>query len=62
MARFKLLGGGNESDDISDGREFQCDCSVSGCPCTRWGNWVPAGRRIPNEVRCDKCNRGDHSG
>lgn len=57
-------GKSGNSDNISDGREFECDCSANGatCPCTRWGPWVPAGRPVPNEVRCDKCSRGNHSG
>lgn len=61
MSWLKSIGGGQDYP-ISDGGELQCDCTKSGCPCSRWGVWIPKGRPIPNVVVCDKCARGDHSG
>lgn len=54
--------GGSNQPEISTGEQYQCDCTASGCPCTRWGNWVAAGTPVPSQVRCDQCQRGDHSG
>lgn len=66
MARFGLFRGGKDdnqdSGSVSHGEDFQCDCTKSGCPCTRWGKWVPAGRPVPNVVVCDQCSSGNHSG
>lgn len=59
--RFGSFSGGKDAE-ISQGQEFQCDCPKDGCPCGRWGHWIPAGRPVPNVVLCDQCTRGDHSG
>lgn len=64
--RFQIFSGGKDDNEdsgsTSDGSELQCDCTKSGCPCTRWGVWVPKGRPIPNVVVCDQCSSGNHSG
>lgn len=62
MAFFGSFKGGGNDRPISNGEDFQCDCPRSGCPCTRWGRWVPAGKPVPDVVICDQCGRGVHTG
>lgn len=62
MAFFGSFKGGDDSPPVSNGEKFQCDCPKDGCPCSRWGHWVPSGRPIPNVVLCDQCGSGNHSG
>ncbi len=62
MAFFGSFKGGDKEPTISNGEDFQCDCPKNGCPCTRWGPWVPAGEPVPDVVVCDQCGSGNHSG
>lgn len=58
---WRIGKGESNQPEISTGEDYQCDCSVSRCPCTRWFT-IPAGRVVPTEVRCPQCLSGDHSG
>lgn len=55
------FGSDKYEPEISKGNEYQCDCTHSGCPCTKWFV-IPAGRTVPIEVRCPQCQGGDHRG
>lgn len=59
---MRLFGGKDDKVEISKGQKFQCDCPKNGCPCSRWGHWVPAGQQVPQVVCCDWCQSGKHSG
>lgn len=63
MARFRLIPGGNDSGDVSDGGEYQCDCTANNytCPCTK-RFVIPQGQTVPNEPRCPDCQSGKHYG
>lgn len=50
----------NSGPQISTGEQYQCDCTASGCSCTAWGYWVPAGQPVPPQVRCTRCLAGNH--